>query len=472
MTGGTGIEVVQNVSDTKHNSNGVDVPFECGMPHVERQITRMLRGVATDEIEALVDVWQQSFGGDGPRGTSALKCSVGAWVTRGAWIVLPLMVAITVVGILIIILIAIVIVIVVVIVIVIVIVVILIVIFVIVVILIVIFVIVIALGLVRVIDGDNAGVGLGRVRGVLVRRVEANFEVRVQLAGLLDDGFHVEGEMKGLASCAVGRRRSRRSSSVGLKDLLYMVRVSMWTHEGFAIRASRMLVAGVAIAECALEVPLKLALEVALLRVSLFTASLLEARPARRERRLRLEEGLAMVLLRFGFLDELANSEALLHRVVAIAQKAFDWVRFGGEGDRSWTLAAGDVAGDSGELVARPAHSLVEQKIERGSSYPGRVCIQVAQERAPWKTIGRFAHGGRCHQLAKAADVNGFLALNNGVVFADFYPVCGKFLAVFLERSEGGWFGVGDTRKLVQRTHEAITRIVSCNDSTRAAIVT
>jgi len=98
--------------------------------------------------------------------------------------------------------------------------------------------------------------------------------------------------------------------------------------------------------------------------------------------------------------------------------------------------------------------------------------IQNLEERAPWKTIGRIAHSGACHQLAKAADENGFLALNNGVMLADIGPVCGKFLAVFLERIEGGWLGVRDTRKLVQRSHKAITRIVSCNDSTRAAIVT
>ena len=49
--------MIQNVSDTKHDSNGVDVPFKCGMPHVERQITGMFRGVATDEAEALMDDW-------------------------------------------------------------------------------------------------------------------------------------------------------------------------------------------------------------------------------------------------------------------------------------------------------------------------------------------------------------------------------------------------------------------------------
>ena len=114
----------------------------------------------------------------------------------------------------------------------------------------------------------------------------------------------------------------------------------------------------------------------------------------------------------------------------------------------------------------------MKQKIELGSGYPGSICVQLLQERAPWKTIRRFAHGGGCHQLAKAADENGFLALNNGVVFADVGPVCGKFLAVFLERIEGGWLGVRDARKLVQFGHEAVTGIVSCNDSTRAAIVT
>jgi hypothetical protein len=150
--------------------------------------------------------------------------------------------------------------------------------------------------------------------------------------------------MKRLAGCAVGGRRSRQSSSVGMKDLLYMVRVSTWTHEGFAIRASRMLVAGVAIAESALEIPLKLAWEVALLRVSLVAAGLLETRLARRERRLRLEGELAMMLLRSSSLDELANSKALLHRVLAIAEEAPNGVRFSREGDRGWTLAAGDVA--------------------------------------------------------------------------------------------------------------------------------
>ena len=202
---------------------------------------------------------------------------------------------------------------------------------------------------------------------VLGRRVKANFEVWVQLVGLFDDGLHVKCERKRLAICAVGWRRSRRGSFICLKDLLYMVRVSTWTHEGFAIWASRMLVARVAVAAGALEIPLKLVLEVALLRVSLVAASLLKTRLARRERRLRLEGELVMMLLRSSSGDNPLNSKAFLHRVLAIAEEAPNGVRFGREGDGSWTLATGDGA-ESDDLVARPEHNTMEQKVKRGVS--------------------------------------------------------------------------------------------------------
>ena len=76
MTTGTGIETIQNVRDTKHESNGVDVPRKCGVPHVEPQITGMLREVAAGEFEALMDVFEYDVGGDGPYEVTA-RDSVG-----------------------------------------------------------------------------------------------------------------------------------------------------------------------------------------------------------------------------------------------------------------------------------------------------------------------------------------------------------------------------------------------------------
>ena len=137
--------------------------------------------------------------------------------------------------------------------------------------------------------------------------------------------------MQRMANYAVGLRRRRRGSLVCLKDLLYMVGVSMWAHVGFAIWASRMPIARAA--KGAVEIPLKIALKVALLGVALVAARLPRARLSRRERRLRLEGGLVMKLLRLTFRDEFANSEAFLHRVIAVAQETFNNVRFGREGD-------------------------------------------------------------------------------------------------------------------------------------------
>ena len=107
-----------------------------------------------------------------------------------------------------------------------------------------------------------------------------------------------------------------------LEDLLYMVRVSTGARKRSAIEAMIVSIARiVAIAEYALKFTIEITLEVVLVVVSLITARLRSARLLRARlslhasvRRLGLEEGsgLAMKLVRLGFLDELLDSETLV----------------------------------------------------------------------------------------------------------------------------------------------------------------
>ena len=129
-----------------------------------------------------------------------------------------------------------------------------------------------------------------------------------------------------------------------------MVGVSTGARKRFAIEAMRVSIARiVAIAEYALKFTVEITLEVVLVVVSLIAARLRSARLLRARllrarlslhasvRRLGLEKGsgLAMKLVRLGFLDELLDSETLVERMLAPAQEAPSDVCFCGEGDGS-----------------------------------------------------------------------------------------------------------------------------------------
>jgi hypothetical protein len=173
-------------------------------------------------------------------------------------------------------------------------------------------------------------------------------------------------------------------------------------------------------------------LEVALLELSVITARLLRVRFA-------VPWGILVLKgdLRWSFVDELFDSETLVHGMLAVAHKTSNIIRLCREGDGGEAFASGSAESD--ELVARPDNCTMKQRVQRLVGRLNKIIVEVLQEDPPRQTVRRFAHGGGTHELAKLANENGLLGTDDVIVRTDVRPECRKFFAIFLECSKSRW---------------------------------